>query len=48
MAAAETVVSAAEMAALEGIQAMHEKYADVNPEPQSTISGGGWSATVVK
>ena len=43
-----TVPVETRMAALEGIQAMHEKYADVNPEPQSTISGGGWSATVVK
>lgn len=36
-------------AALNGIRQLHEKYAGQSGAPQqSTMSGGGWSATVVK
>lgn len=34
-------------AAIQGIRALHEKYTG-GGAPQSTMSGGGWSATIVK
>lgn len=35
-------------AALQGVKAMHEKYASPQSAPKSTMSSGGWSATLVK
>lgn len=44
-----TVPAETRRAAIEGIRAMHEKYSGGQfVQPQSTMSGGGWSATILK